>query len=402
MAAATFLALLAITPLSVSASAIRTSLTSRALSPLISSGCPASSPTSCGTSSGNTCCFETPGGLLLQTQFWDASPVSTGPTDSWTIHGLWPDNCDGTFSENCDSSRDYTGIGSLLTAQGASSTLTLMNTFWKNLPSDGTDEELWEHEWATHGTCYSTLETSCLPSGSAKGAEAVAFFETTVKLFQTLPTFTWLSAAGIVPSSTATYTLAALQAAVRAEWGFTPAFQCTGTTLNGVFYYFHLQGSVIDGTFVAINTATASTCAATGIKYLPKTGSSTGGGGGTGTGNGTLPARATLVASSTGGVLSLGTWSTQTLATFTLTGTLSSFTMTSSKGNCGVSSGAFACGSGVSLTSFSAVASGSSLLLASGGSTSWTSDATPSGTVVETIFTGTSHSQDYTLTIVSA
>ena len=34
------------------------------------------------------CCFNAPGGQLMQTQFWDTYPV-TGPTDSWTIHGLW-------------------------------------------------------------------------------------------------------------------------------------------------------------------------------------------------------------------------------------------------------------------------------------------------------------------------
>ena len=36
----------------------------------------------------NLCCFNAPGGQLLQTQFWDTNPVS-GPTDSWTVHGLW-------------------------------------------------------------------------------------------------------------------------------------------------------------------------------------------------------------------------------------------------------------------------------------------------------------------------
>ena len=36
----------------------------------------------------NLCCFNAPGGSLLQTQFWDTDPAS-GPDDSWTIHGLW-------------------------------------------------------------------------------------------------------------------------------------------------------------------------------------------------------------------------------------------------------------------------------------------------------------------------
>lgn len=36
----------------------------------------------------NTCCFNAPGGELLQTQFWDTDPA-TGPANHWTIHGLW-------------------------------------------------------------------------------------------------------------------------------------------------------------------------------------------------------------------------------------------------------------------------------------------------------------------------
>ncbi|KAJ7766629.1 ribonuclease Le37 [Mycena metata] len=410
-----------------------TSLTERALMPNIASGCSTTGPASCTNTSAvaNLCCFESPGGLLLQTQFWDTDPP-TGPSNSWTIHGLWPDKCDTTFSENCDSSRDYTGVSSLLTAQGASSTLSFMETFWKNDPDDGTDEELWEHEWATHGTCYSTLKVACLPAGSPKAAEAVAFFQTVVKLFQTLPTFTWLSNQGITPSSSATHTLASLTAAIKAESGFTPAFDCDGSTLNGISYYFHLIGSVIDGTFIPISAYSlhvqgsrvqvgffrtdspeSSTCPTSGIKYPLKTGSpvsttstvststsSAPGGGGTGT-PGTLPAKATIVSSSTGGLLSLGTWSTQTLATYTLSGTTSSFTMTSSKGNCGVSGGQFACGSGVSLTSFSAVSSGGALLLASGGSTAWSSDGVPSGETVFPVFTGSSHADDYNLSIIS-
>lgn len=52
--------------------------------------CPRDLPLSCHNTSqvGDLCCFNYPGGQLLQTQFWDYSP-STGPVNSWTIHGLW-------------------------------------------------------------------------------------------------------------------------------------------------------------------------------------------------------------------------------------------------------------------------------------------------------------------------
>ena len=45
----------------------------------------------------NTCYFNAPGGSLLQTQLWDTNPA-TGPANSWRIHGLWPDHCDGPMT----------------------------------------------------------------------------------------------------------------------------------------------------------------------------------------------------------------------------------------------------------------------------------------------------------------
>ena len=76
--------------------------------------------------------------------------------------------------------------------------------------------------------------------------------------------------------------------------------------------------------------------------------------------------------------------------------------MKTSKGSCGVSSGQLTCGSGVSASTFSAVTSGSDLLLAYSGSTSFSSDATPSGSTQQTVYTGSSHSKTFTLSIVSS
>ncbi|KAI0652379.1 ribonuclease T2-like protein [Trametes meyenii] len=372
----------------------------------ISSGCSTSGPASCHNTTKQTdsCCFEAPGGLLLQTQFWDTDP-STGPSNSWTIHGLWPDNCDGTFTENCDSSRDYTDIPTLLKDQGASDTLSFMEEYWVDI--NGQNEQFWEHEWSTHGTCYSTLEPSCLPSGSPKGAEAVAFFQTVVKLFKTLPTYDFLSDAGITPSTSKTFTLSTLTSALKDATGVTPALNCDGSNLNAIEWYFNVKGSIIDGEFEPIDAPSKGSCKSSGIKYPPKSGSgsssTTTSSGSTPTGgSGSLPSKGTIKASTTGGLLSGGTWSTQTLATYKFSGTTSSFTMSTSKGDCGVSSGKLTCASGVSASKFSATTSGGDLLLSFSGSTAFSSDSTPSGSDQESVFTGSSHSKQYTLSIVSS
>lgn len=104
---------------------------------------------------------------------------------------MWnrPDHCDGTYDSNCDTGRAYKNITQILQAFGKTDLLSYMQTYWKNDPDDGSDEEFWEHEWETHGTCISTLNPSCY-SGYQPTEEAVDFFQTVVNLFQTLPTYT--------------------------------------------------------------------------------------------------------------------------------------------------------------------------------------------------------------------
>jgi Ribonuclease T2 family len=78
---------------------------------------------------------------------------------------------------------------------------------------------VFQHEWSTHGTCYSTLRPSCLPGDSPRGAEAVIFFRRVVELFKQLPTYDWLASQGITPSESQTYTLSELTRALKAASG---------------------------------------------------------------------------------------------------------------------------------------------------------------------------------------
>jgi len=116
----------------------------------------------------------------------DKQLIFSGPSNSWTIHGLWPDHCDGTYDSSCDSTRAYTNITAILQSYGKNDLLAYMNTYWVDI--NGADETFWEHEWAKHGTCISTFKPSCYTSYTAQ-EEVPDFFQKTVDLFQTLDSY---------------------------------------------------------------------------------------------------------------------------------------------------------------------------------------------------------------------
>ncbi|KAF8511730.1 ribonuclease T2 [Hysterangium stoloniferum] len=215
----------------------------------------------------DTCCVLSPGGILVHTQFWD---LDVGQPDSWGIHGLWPDKCNGAFYENCDHSRAYSAsqIVQSLQDAGAQSTLDVMNEFW--LSNDESPEAFWEHEWKTHGTCVSTLEPRCFEQYTT-AQEVAPYFETVVKLFQQLNTYQALSNAGITPSDDQTYNLVDIQNAVLQATGYTPDFVCQHGALSSVQYYLRAQGPVQDGNLVQSNPSRKSNCPHSGIRYPLKT-----------------------------------------------------------------------------------------------------------------------------------
>ncbi|KAF6231117.1 hypothetical protein HO173_010617 [Letharia columbiana] len=229
-------------------------------------------PLSCHNKSAvaNTCCFNYPGGLLLQTQFWDTDPA-TGPADHWTVHGLWPDECNGSYQQYCDESRQYKNITQILEHFNRYDLLDYMSVYWKD--DGGNDESFWEHEWGKHGTCISTFDTSCY-TDYVPTQEVVDFFQKTLQLFSVLDTYTFLKDAGIVPSTTKTYTYSEIRKALVQDRHVNATIECTGansTELDEVYYYYNVYGSAQDGTYIPAQPDTnSSSCPMTGIQYLPK------------------------------------------------------------------------------------------------------------------------------------
>lgn len=156
----------------------------------------------------DTCCMNSPGGQFAQTQFWnsDASagpPGYLGPNTSWTIHGLWPDHCNGQYDSVCDCSRsgdcsssnrkcnrdtcnrEYSSITQILKKFGQDGLLEYMDKHWKGIAGN---EHLWQHEWSKHGTCVSTLGPKCY-LGYQPAQEVVDYFQKSVDLYKTLPTY---------------------------------------------------------------------------------------------------------------------------------------------------------------------------------------------------------------------
>lgn len=253
----------------------------------------------------DTCCVETYGGLFLSTQFWS---TYTGledegqllPANTWTLHGLWPDFCNGSYTQYCDLNRQYDptpspnvtngvpvppykgpSVATFLEAFGKFDLLAWMNTFWINQGAPNSD--FWAHEFSKHATCYSTFDVPCYGPQYVEHQEVVEFYETAIMYYRRRPTFQWLANAGITPSNTTNYSLADMQAALVAGYGALPFIGCTGpkynttpqgkaanstdtgrTVVDEMWYYFHAYGRPQEGREIPINaTGYVTSCATT-------------------------------------------------------------------------------------------------------------------------------------------
>jgi len=255
----------------------------------------------------DSCCTETFGGLVLSTQFWQ---TYTGleaqgqklPNNTWTLHGLWPDFCNGSYTQYCDLSRQYdpspspnttnglpngtvvrpyTGpdVGTFVTDFGHADLLQYMNTYWVN--QGAPNPAFWGHEFSKHATCYSTFDVPCYGPQYVQHQEVVEFFETAIKYYMRFPTAKWLEMVDITPSNSTTYSLADIQGQLATMHGATPYIGCTGpryntteqgkaenstdngrTVVDEVWYYMHVYGRPQDGNAVPVNATSPNTSCA--------------------------------------------------------------------------------------------------------------------------------------------
>lgn len=327
--------------------------------------CPSNSPISCSSSNEASCCFESPGGILLQTQFWDYSPA-TGPDDLFTLHGLWPDNCDGTYEQFCDNSNTIANDGSsiesiIVDSFGDQELYDNLNVAWKDIK--GNDHSLWAHEWNKHGTCINTILPKCY-TNYQQHQNVYNYYKILYDLFETLPTYKWLVDAGITPSNSKTYTKSQIQQALNSKFGADVYFKCdSNNAINEIWYFHHIKGSLLQQNFIPIDSLSSSNCPSSGILFPPKQG---------GSGSDPSPTKTTTTASGpvptgipssgyiklsgkSGCLISNGKWYTSgTCATYHFSQSSNdNITIKSSKGSCGVdSSNNFVCGSSVEQTGF--------------------------------------------------
>eukprot|EP00762_Andalucia_godoyi_P003111 ANDGO_01066.mRNA.1 Extracellular ribonuclease LE len=101
------------------------------------------------------------------------------PANGFLIHGLWPNNNDGSYPSNCNPNQPF----DMSKVQSLKSEL---QEYWPSL-FDG-PLFLWEHEWEKHGTCAEDL----FP-------DELSFFTNTLNLRKRVDVLASLSIAGIVP-----------------------------------------------------------------------------------------------------------------------------------------------------------------------------------------------------------
>lgn len=198
---------------------------------------------SCDLTQVDNCCTHKLG-LLVLAQQW---VVGFGPAEHFTLHGLWPDFCDGTWGPTggCDATRLYDDVSRYLPG----TLIEQMNTVWPSYRGNNT--KFWTYEWGKHGTCVSTLEPRCFPPlNYFRGMEVVPYFQSAIRLNRRYNIYAALKKAGIVPKGLKRFPLepsnliplASVERAIKDAFGVRAQINCTAGVINEIMIYFKSQG----------------------------------------------------------------------------------------------------------------------------------------------------------------
>ncbi|OLY82654.1 Ribonuclease Rh [Smittium mucronatum] len=196
--------------------------------------CPITAPACSLQGSANTCCVAKDG-WIVYAETWVPSVT---PSNKFTIHGLWPDRCNGTWSDSgCDASRNYTSTGDIVKARNPD-LFNLMNKIWQS--SSGPNSDFWDHEWNKHGTCLTTIDPQCFVNYQ-KYDELIKYFEIVTAQHAKYDFYKALADEGIVPG--ANYTRSSMEAALNKNAGIRSLVRCDKTgTFTEVWAYFDILG----------------------------------------------------------------------------------------------------------------------------------------------------------------
>jgi len=208
--------------------------------------CPSFDIVACSNNEGlvNRCCVPDQGHMVLSLQWLPSycknagrnKPCKKGTLkkvekDTWTLHGLWPGNCDGkTYLTNCNPEREEENIEEVIRSKDEE-LLSEMEKIWLSGNPDPLKDNnwFWAHEWNKHGQCVSTITPQCLGSNYKKDDDIISYFEKAVELRSIYDLYPVLEKADIVPNDKEGYSLDTLQNA------FKNAFNNTQVEINCVF-----------------------------------------------------------------------------------------------------------------------------------------------------------------------
>ncbi|OLY80750.1 Ribonuclease Rh [Smittium mucronatum] len=196
--------------------------------------CEITSPSCSLQGSTDTCCVAKDG-WIVYAETWIPNK---GPSNKFTIHGLWPDRCNGTWSDDgCDLSRNYTNTGDIVLARDPR-LHRVMDRIWPS--GSGSNSDFWDHEWNKHGTCLTTIDPPCL-ADYKKYDDLLMYFKITTAVNTKYDFYKSLADSGIVPG--ANYTRSSMEAALFKNAGLRTLVRCDKTgTFTEIWAYFDILG----------------------------------------------------------------------------------------------------------------------------------------------------------------